>query len=180
MSWRNTDNNYGRISRVFHWVLFALIAMMVIGALSTEDMPKGPEKAELIQIHKSLGATILLLVVLRLFWRLINPVPNQPDASPPWQRVLATANHYALYLLMLLQPVSGIAMVQAEGHSVSPFGLFTLPAWVAPDETRADFYGSVHGLVWIALVTLVAVHALAAAYHHWIKRDRVLRRMLAG
>lgn len=177
MSWRNTDNNYGRISRIFHWVLFGLIAMMVIGALSTADI-KGPEKADLIQTHKSLGAAILLLVGLRLLWRFANVVPSQPEQAPPWMRALAVISHYALYLLMLAQPVSGILMSQAEGHAVRPFGWFTWPTWVAPDKAQAEFYGNIHGAVWIALVTLVAVHITAALYHHWGRRDDVLRRIL--
>jgi cytochrome b561 len=180
MSWRNTDNNYGRISKIFHWLLFLLIVMMIVGALSTEDMPKGPEKADLIQIHKSLGATILLLVCLRLFWRLVNPVPQAPADAPRWQRTLALLNHYGLYLLMLAQPLSGILMAQAEGHQVAPFHWFTLPQLVAPDQARAEFYGTLHGSLWIALATLAALHVVAAFYHHWLRRDDVLRRMIAS
>lgn len=179
MSWRNTDNNYGRISKIFHWVLFVLIAMMIIGALSTADV-KGPEKADLIQTHKSLGATILLLVCLRLFWRLTNSVPRQPEGTPAWQRILAALNHYALYLLMLAQPITGILMTQAKGYSVEPFGLFTLPTWIAPDEAKHEFYEGMHEALWITLVTLVALHVAAACYHHWVKRDGVMRRMLNG
>lgn len=179
MSWRNTNNNYGRISKLFHWVLFVLITMMVIGALSTADV-KGPEKAELIQTHKSLGATILILVALRLVWRATNPSPRQPEGTPGWMRVLALLNHCALYLLMLAQPISGILMVQAHGHGVQPFGWFTWPTWVAPDKARAELFESIHEALWIALVTLAALHIVAAFYHHWARRDGVLRRMFAG
>ena len=180
MKWRNTDDSYGRISRIFHWLLFLLIAMMIIGALSTEGMPKGPEKAGFVQIHKSLGATILLLVALRLLWRALNPLPRSPLGAPHWQTILARLNHYALYLAMLAQPISGILMSQAAGRPVRPFGLFTLPALVAPDKSLAHALGNVHGTVWIILVTLVALHVIAVLYHHWGRRDAVLRRMLVG
>lgn len=180
MGWRNTPTSYGWPSKALHWLLFLLVWSMIIGALSTEGMPKGPEKLQLMLLHKSLGTLILLLAVARLLWRWANPVPTQPVDTPRWQRATAALTHYALYLLVFAQPFSGILMSQADDRPVVFFGWFELPRIIEPNERLGELFDAAHGSIWIALIVVTALHVAAACYHHWWRRDDVLRRMTTG
>jgi cytochrome b561 len=180
MQWRNTFSNYGFVTKVLHWLLFVLITLLIVGGLSTDDMPKSAEKAQYIAIHRSLGITVLVLVCFRLFWRWSNPVPPQPLGTARWQIAMVHFNHYGLYLLMLAQPVSGLLMSQAEGHAVEYFGLFTWPTLIAPDKVMGEIYEQAHGIIWAILSIFAGWHVIAALYHHWVRKDDVLRRITTG
>lgn len=178
MKMLDSAQSYGAVSRFFHWLLFLMIIGALIGGWVESEMADGPEKARLVALHKSFGATILLLVVARLLWRLTTPTPRPAPELPPWQVQASRIVHWSLYACMLAQPLSGLTMSQAAGQPVDYFGLFTLPSWVGPDETLAERMYAVHQAVSTLLAVLILGHAGAALYHHFIRRDRVLRRML--
>jgi cytochrome b561 len=122
------------------------------------------------------GITILALAVLRVLWRFIDR-PPPPEPGPAWQRVLATATHVLMYVLLLSMPLSGWAMSSAAHFPVSWFGLFQLPDLTAPSEALKHTLERVHGLQANALFTLASLHVLAALKHHFVDRDGVLLRM---
>jgi len=178
MQIQNTENSYGLLSWLFHWVLAIFVVGSTVSGLQNEAMSMGPEKIEAIQLHKAMGLLILLLVLLRLFWRLYNPTPQLPGGTSPLRRTLAVANHRLLYLLLLLQPSSGILMSVAAGYPPNFFGLWQMPQFMAKNEAFSGLMHGVHSWGWVLLAALVVIHLLAALNHHFIAKDGVLKRML--
>ena len=177
---KNTEHSYGTIARGFHWLLFLMLSFSIVAGNFLASMPKGAEKLQAAGMHKSFGAIILLLILLRLGWRLINVTPADADGSSAIQNRMAHVMHWILYALMLAQPLSGILMSQAAGHPVSFFGLFEFPVLLDKDQSTAQFFRGAHGVIWIMLVIAVIGHAGAALHHHFIKKDSVLKQMSFG
>lgn len=174
---KNTQNSYGVIAKGFHWLLFIMLSFSIVAGNFLASMPKGVEKIQAAGMHKSFGAIILTLILLRLAWRLINDTPNDVSGTPAIQKLVAHAMHWTLYALMFAQPLSGIMMSQSAGIPVSFFGLFEFPMFLDKDPSLAGFFKSVHGTVWILLVLFVIGHVSAALHHHFILKNDVLKRM---
>ena len=174
---KNTATSYGTVAKAFHWLLFLLLTFAIVMGNLLAAMPKGTKKLQAAGMHKSFGAILLTLVLLRLVWRLINETPRLPDDTTPGQAIMAKGMHWLLYILMLAQPLSGILMSQAGGFPVSFFGLFEFPVFLHKDPELAEFFRAMHGTVWILLVVAVFGHAGAALHHHFIKKDNVLKQM---
>ena len=177
---KNTANSYGVVAKGFHWLLFLMLTFSIVAGNFLASMPKGAEKLQAAGMHKSFGAVILMLVMLRLVWRLMNETPRLPDETTAGEAFMAKAMHRGLYLLMFAQPLSGIMMSQAAGFPVSFFGLFEFPVFLAKDPELAKTFLSIHGTVWILLVIAVIGHAGAALHHHFIRKDNVLKQMTTG
>jgi cytochrome b561 len=178
MQIRNTQQRYGAVAQLLHWLIVVLIITQFVLAIKADALHIGPAKIALLARHKSIGLTIFALAVLRLLWRLINPVPHVPPNTPAWQSLSARLSHAALYTLILITPLLGWLMSSARGFSVSWFGLFTLPDFVAPDKGKYEFFLGAHQFVAFSLAAIAILHAAAALKHHFIDRDDVLRRML--
>ncbi|MFZ5724344.1 MAG: cytochrome b [Pseudomonadota bacterium] len=174
---KNTEQRWGLVAQLFHWSMFLLIAGAWFAVESHEDFPKGSaERAEWMALHKALGVTIFALVWFRLAARLTQSSPAPSGAA--WQRRLAWATHAALYLLMILMPLTGLLASQFGGKPVAWFGLFEIPVWVTEDRERAKQIMEVHEAGWSLLLTLIVLHAGAALYHQLVLKDGLLRRML--
>ncbi|AFL72239.1 cytochrome b [Thiocystis violascens] len=177
--WRNTEETYGLIAVLLHWLIAVVVVGLFALGLWMVDLTyydtwyrRAPE------LHKGVGVLLLLTLLLRLGWRLINPVPRpEPDQSLIEQR-LARLMHGLLYLLLFLVMTSGYLISTADGRALDVFGLFSVPATLTGLPNQADLAGEVHLVLAIALVTLAAIHALAALKHHFIDRDATLLRML--
>ncbi|OKL43119.1 cytochrome b [Pseudovibrio exalbescens] len=182
---KNTHRTYGLIAITFHW----LMALMIIGLLGLGlymvDLPLTDQRTfELYQLHKSFGFVILVLAVLRLVWRTVNPSPKLPETMPFLERMAAHLGHAGLYGLMLFLPLSGWLMVSASPWGVPTviFDSFTLPHLPVPDflgtkETAEATLKTVHEWGAYLLIALIVLHIAAALKHHFISRDDVLRRM---
>nr|VFK19580.1 MAG: cytochrome b561 [Candidatus Kentron sp. LPFa] len=177
---KNTETRYGIIAKGFHWFLFLMLGLMIVGGNIIEEMPRGAEKFEAMGVHKSLGVLVLILIFLRLIWRFINVTPKDQEGTPAIQSLVAHATHWALYVLMFAQPLVGILMSQSAGYAVNFFGLYELPTLLAKDPSLAEFFHEAHGMVWILLLLVVIVHAAGALYHHFIVKDDTLWRMGFG
>ena len=177
---KNTASSYGVVAKVFHWLLLMMLTFSIVAGNIMASMPKGAEKLEAAGMHKSFGAVILMLITLRLVWRLINETPRLPDETTAGEAFIAKAMHLGLYVLMFAQPLAGIMMSQAAGFPVSFFGLFEFPVFLDKDPELAKTFLSIHGTVWILLVIAVIGHAGAALHHHFIKKDNVLKQMTTG
>lgn len=180
-------NRYTRLAVILHWVVAVLIVVNVGLGLVAESLPDSAIRLA-IDTHKSIGITLLGLVLLRLFWRIGHPPPPLPGAYARWERIASHAAHGLLYLLMLALPLSGwlhdSAWKDAATHPMHWFGLFEWPriAWVsaiepARKEALHDALGGWHTGLGYALYVLVAIHLLAALKHQFVDRERELQRM---
>lgn len=178
MTLKNTENSYGSIAKAFHWLMALTIIFMLALGLYMDSLEMSQQKLNLYGLHKSIGALILIAVTLRLLWRQLNIIPNLPDNMNKFERFGAHASHYLLYAFMFGMPLVGWLLSSAAGFPVSVFGWFTLPNLISPDRELVKLFGEIHELGGIALIGLIALHALAALFHHFVKKDDVLRRMM--
>jgi cytochrome b561 len=177
---RNDADFWGAPAKLFHWVMAALILAQIVLGVMAASWRLSPTKLNLFFWHKSTGMLILLLVALRLLWRLANRAPALPEGMPVWERAAAQLSHGLLYVLMIALPVTGWIVNSASNIPFRIFWLIPLPAIVAPDKATADPVALVHGGL-VALLALVLVaHIGAALRHHFVKRNAVLVRMLPG
>ena len=169
--------NYGAVSVIFHWLTVLLLAVQYFVGLMMPHVGWGTRDAGLISWHLSFGAAILLLMSLRLLWRLLIGVPKGP-AQPIWANYLSRLVHCALYVVVLSMTVLGWASASARGWDVRLFGTIALPALVAKGTRWGFEAGDVHSVLAYALLILIVVHVLGAIYHVVVLRDRSLNGML--
>ena len=172
------DRPYDPVAQAFHWLVVALLAAQ----FSTEFalpylLPKSAEDG-IAAWHLALGPTILLLMLLRLAWRLGHTPPPPPADLPPALRLLSRATHWLFYAVLVVLPLLGWAAASAYGARAYLLGFIQLPAIVAKDKALGETLGQVHGAVALALLALIALHVSGALYHALVKHDGVLRRML--
>lgn len=178
MSRRNVER-WGGISQLLHWTIAVLILVIGVVGLVMGELPRTPRWFWVYTAHKSLGLTVLALVLLRIGWRLYAGAPPAVPGTPRWQAWLASAMHVALYLLVLAMPFSGWLYDSASGlRPLRWFGQAEVPKLVAPDPDLADAAGGAHEWLFWVLVLLVLAHAGAALYHHFVRHDATLARML--
>lgn len=177
--WKNTATHYGAGARVLHWTMSLLVlTQLATGYLVWEFLERGPTRSGVMLIHFGLGMTLLLLILLRLGWRLRNPPPAPIAGQPDWLVKGARAGHRLLYILLVVAPLSGWLTLSTGGTGPSFFGLFRFPPIWREDEALHDVFEVVHkGTVWI-LTAVVVGHVLAALYHQFGRKDGTLRRML--
>ena len=178
MPLKNTRDQWGSISKLLHWLVVLLILVMAWIGLTMGDLPNGPDKIATYALHKSIGITILVLVLLRLGWRLYAGAPAPVPGTPSWQDKIASLTHWALYALLLAMPISGWVVNSSSGFPLQWFGLVNLPAIVGRDQELLELAENMHETLFWILITLVVLHAAAAFYHHLFQRDATLARML--
>jgi len=194
MAFKNTHSSYGSIAKWIHWS----IALLFLGSYCavyfrhwfTEE--KTPENWTALQLHLSFGITIAVVVILRIIWRNLNQQPTQ-EPGTRLAHLAAHLGHYALYIVMILMPLTGYI---GTGVNTEYFFLFDIPKFESTSmyqalvtnwlglsfeefEAPIDFiHKDIMGkwLVWM----LIAGHVLAALYHHFVKKDRTLVKMTSG
>lgn len=174
----SASTTYGRVARFFHWGVAAVLVFQIPLAYIMQDQPLGPDKLANYATHKSLGLLLFATVALRLAWRLVNPAPPLLAGVPAWQRFGARATQAFLYFLLFAMPLTGLLRSQAANFPVSFFGLFTMPTITGVNEEFSRGMSAAHEIQSIALLVLIGLHTLAALYHHFLRRDDVLRAML--
>ena len=172
----NRPTAYTRTAVLLHWLVALLIFAAFPLGVYMHDLPLSPTKLQLFSYHKWMGITVLLLVAIRLAWRVTHQPPAEA-AGPRWQQIAATAVHHLLYLLMLAVPLSGWLMSSAKGFQTVWFGVLPLPDLVGKNKELGDLLKEVHETLNFILLGLVAAHVLAALKHHFIDRDGLLHRM---
>ncbi|TWI13587.1 cytochrome b [Aerolutibacter ruishenii] len=166
--------------RHLHW----LVALLVLAAyLFIEQrglFARGtPERAAMAQAHFWTGLTVLALAVWRVALRMRGTVPPITPALPAWQAVPSKLLHLALYAFILVMPLLGLATAWADDKTLYvPFTQVALPALLAPDKDLAHRLEDLHGTIGEAFYWVIGLHVLAALYHHLVRRDDTLRRML--
>lgn len=173
------QNRYDSVAILFHWLIAILIIINIGLAWSLDSFDHhSPEHERLLTIHKSIGATVLVLAVLRLIWRWAHPAPPLPDTLPPWQRLAARLTHWALYALLFVMPLTGLIDAGGFSEPVHYFFLFDLPPLIAHNEPLGHGAFAIHKAGAVALYALLLVHAGAALHHHYVRKDDTLRRIL--
>ena len=179
MSLKNTPDRWGSVSKSLHWLIALLILALGIVGLLMGELPKTPKYFWVYTAHKSIGITVLVLVVLRLAWRLYAGAPRPVPGTPGWQERIASATHWLLSAMMFAIPLSGWLYDSASGlRPFKLFGLLEMPKLVAPDEGAAQLSHALHEWGFWLLILVVLAHAGAAFYHHIQQRDTTLVRML--
>ncbi|WP_116367053.1 cytochrome b/b6 domain-containing protein [Parahaliea mediterranea] len=169
-------SQWSAAGKLLHWLFAALILAAIVLALVAGEMPLSPTKLRVYIWHKSLGITVLALLLARVVWRLRATAPPQPAGLSSLNVRLAGAGHFALYVLMLLIPLSGWVLNSTADFPFRWFGMFAVPSLTGPDRDLQHAFESVHGtLAWLLIVLLMG-HVAMAIGHHLRSRD-FLQRM---
>lgn len=160
-----------------HWLTLLLIVAAYVLASLLEDMTLSPLKLKLYAWHKWLGMSVLFLLPLRVLLRVLDPLDHRAELTE-MEVKMSAAVHGLLYLLLIAVPVLGWLHSSAAGFSVVWFGVLPIPDLVGKDKMLADIFKELHEGSVNLLVFLAVVHAAAAIYHHHIRHDGVLIRMV--
>lgn len=180
MRWRNDHRGYGLVAVALHWtVALAVVGLFALGLYMRTLGYYDPLYRALPQWHKDVGLALVLLVLVRLAWRLSNPRPTAEPGHRPWERRLAGVTHGLLYLLPFAMLASGYLIATADGRPMPLWGgAVTLPALVTGIAQLEESAGAIHRALAFGFIGLAALHAAGALKHHLIDRDRTLLRML--
>lgn len=173
-------HSYDRVAIALHWAIgIAIIVLGLTELLRGEIFPKGSfARNALKALHEPVALAVFALILVRIAWRLMHKPPELPEGMRPWERAAAGFGHLALYALMIAVPVLGMATTYARGRSID-FGVFTIPA-LGPGLPRptAKMIKELHEFVAKAILLLAGAHAASALWHHYVRHDDVLTRML--
>lgn len=176
----NAPLRYTTPAIVLHWLVALLIFAGFPLGLYMVDLPLSPDKLKLYSYHKWIGVTVLLLVAVRLGWRLTHTPPPLPAGIAAWQRHASAIVHGLLYVLMVAIPLSGWLMSSAKGFQTVWFGVLPLPDLVDKNRELGELLAEVHKFLNFTLLALVVMHVGAALQHHFIERQPFLQRMGLG
>lgn len=179
MSMRNTEKQYGWISIMTHW-LMALVIFTLFGVgLWMVDMDyDNPWYRTAPHWHKSIGVLLVGALILRFIWRMTNPRPAPIHGHKTWEKRLSNLVQYAFYVLIVLMFPSGYFITTAKGQGLDIFDWFTIPSIVQGVENMADYAGDIHEWIAFVIIGLAVLHIAGALKHHFIDKDRTLKRML--
>lgn len=170
--------DYGFGAKLFHWGIVLLVVVQFALAWTMPEIHRDTKPDTLISLHLSVGALIILVMLLRLVWRLLHPTALITEGVPGWQLLSARLTHLALYGLLVIMPVLGWINANARGWDVSLFGVVPLPGLIAPHTPFGHLAGDIHSTLAYVVLGLIGLHVVAALYHHFFLRDRTLTRML--
>jgi cytochrome b561 len=172
------QHGYALPARILHWLLaVVIIAMLPVGNIMLQDGIARPTQDLLFILHKNTGVIILLLMVLRLGYRLARPPAPLPATMPDWQIRLAGATHIALYALVFFMAITGYIRVTMGGFPIEGLGAIGLHPLLPRNEAVAEIAKTLHHYGRFALVAVLALHIGAALWHGLVKRDGVFSRI---
>ncbi|CAN1538624.1 CybB Cytochrome B561 [Methylophilaceae bacterium] len=195
---KQTPSRYTKTAIVLHWLIAIFIALMFVLGWFMAELPKEAPKqlafdlfdlgvytwqlAEeasprtfYFNLHKSLGLTVLALIVLRVLWRITHTPPAALSSYKAIEKKIATATHHSLYLLMLAVPVTGLIMATNSKYGVKWFGIDVIAG--LDNKPVRDFFECTHEFVGIVLLVLIGIHLLGALKHKFIDKDDTMSRM---
>jgi len=177
---RSTPTRYGVVAQLFHWATAILVVTAFFyGPGGSELRVYSQAKDADRQLHETLGIAVLTLVLLRLAWRAFDATP-EPPPMPQWMRLASTLTHGALYALLLAIPLTAISGAWLEAHPLTLLGNVRIGPLLAESHVLGSTIASAHTWLGDTIMWVAGAHAAAALYHHFIRRDRVLRSMLPG
>ena len=174
---RDVVVRYTRTAIALHWLVALIILVQIPFGWSLGEIPTGtPARGWYVNLHKSVGITLGVVIVLRVLWRWFHPAPALPDWMPRWQRLGASASHVALYACMLIMPLTGYVASNFSKWGVKYFNTFLLPPWGVDDPRVYAFFNGAHVATSYLFLALILAHA-ASAVRHASRHDGILQRM---
>ena len=171
---------YTSTAKFLHWLIVAFLIAQFIFAWTMPHIGRNTPVTTLISLHFTFGIIVLAVGIVRLAWRVTHKEPAPLDGLPPWQVLSARVVHWGLYILLFVVPILGWINASWRGMPIVMFGA-ELPKLVGTRAPGWGWTGDVHALLSnYLMLTLIGLHVLAALYHYFIRRDRVLQRMLLG
>jgi len=194
----SVSNRYTKTAVVLHWLIaIAIFGMFALGWYMSELPKEGPKQMAFdlfdlgiytwqlseeatvrtfyFNLHKSIGVTLLALVIFRLLWRISHKPPALLTSYSAFERKLATGAHHLLYLLMIVLPVSGLLMTLYSKYGLKWFGLEFLPG--LDNKGLRDVFKESHEIIGIIILLIIAIHILGALKHKFIDKDTTMQRM---
>ena len=171
------NQRYTYTAILLHWLMaVGLVGTFALGYYM-EGLSFSPSKLKLIAWHKWAGISLLVVLILRLVWRLTHPVPDLPHAMTQTARAGAHLGHWVLYALMFAVPLTGWLASSAQGVSVVWFGVWQLPDLLAKNQELGTWLQDAHMVLNYMLAVAVIGHVAAALYHQFVQKDGLMRRM---
>jgi len=170
--------SYTLTARVLHWLVAAFVFAQISLGVWMVGIPKAPPGIQVywVNVHKSIGITLGLIILVRLLWRLTHRAPPLPPTVPQWQRIAAKTSHVMLYVCMIVMPLSGYLGSSFTKDPIIYWGM-RLPHWGWEAPALKELCSEVHSVTVIVFITLIAVHIAGALKHLLIDRDGVFQRM---
>ena len=170
---------YSNLAVTFHWLTVVLVLTQAWLGFTFHGLEPGPQRLEFFTWHKTVGATILLITLARLAYRVTNPPPPFSPELPKWERIAATWNHRLFYFLLIAMPLSGLTAVSANEEGATTELAFGIPLPVIPgvSESLGEVAGGLHEAMVFILIGLIVIHAAAALKHQFFDRYPASGRM---
>lgn len=174
---RIVQQKYTAVAIWLHWIIgIAILVQLVLGHFMT-DLPKDtPDRAWYFNLHKSIGVTLTLFILLRIWWRLGHRPPPLDRLVPNWQVVASKISHWVLYLSMIAMPLTGLIMSSYSKYGVKAWGISILSG--SDDKSAREFWLGLHEFTGDLLVIVIAIHVIAALKHLAVEKNGVFQRML--
>lgn len=179
MSIRNTRIRYGSVAKTLHWLIALLVITILCIGYLMQYIKNEKVFGEVINIHKLMGLSILILMIMRAVWALINPKPELPPSSATWVAFASRSVHILFYILLIAMPIAGWIMSIASGY-VPKFFSWSIMLPIPRSKYIADLFENIHNTLAIVIIVVIVLHVSAALYHYFFKKDNVLQRMLPG
>lgn len=174
----NTKQAYGWISIFLHWIMaVSVLFLFGLGLYMVELTYYDAWYKGSLDLHKSIGIVVALVLIFRILWRWFNVRPEVVPGKV-WEMKAAHWVHRLLYLCLLFSVTTGYLISTAKGHPIVVFEWVQIPAMPCQIENQEDIAGDIHEILAWSMIAMVSIHALAALKHHFIDKDDVLVRML--
>jgi cytochrome b561 len=190
---------YTKTAKILHWLIaLGIFGMFALGWYMSELPKEGPKQIAYdlfdwgiytwtlseeasprtfyFNLHKSIGITILALVVVRIFWRITHKAPAMLASYKAWETKLASGVHRLLYVLMVALPLSGLVMAVASKYGVKWFGLEFIGG--LDNTSLREVFKEAHEIIGVVILLIIILHILGALKHKFIDKDETLDRML--
>jgi len=178
MKWGNSANHWGLLSRLLHWFSAIAVFFMFGIGITMINMRLSPMKLEMFIVHKSIGMLLLVVIFIRVIWRLLNPAPRASKHLSKLQTKIVFLGQLLMYGLLFAIPISGWVINSAANFPLKWFGLFEIPPITEPSIVVEGYAKTTHFVLICILGSVILLHICAALHHHWIKRNDILKRML--
>lgn len=177
--WKNTELNYGNITKAIHWLTaVAVFGLFSIGFWMVDLTYYSQWYKTAPHWHKSVGILLFFITIFRLIWRFLNISPKPLASHSNSVKLASKLTHIAIYILLFSLMISGYLISTADDRAIDVFNLFSVPALGELFDNQADIAGVIHKYVAYILIALSILHGAAAIKHHVIDKDETLKRMI--